>query len=120
MIFNETELAGNISVKDFFQDIIASINITIINMFTENKENKSIAARIRKTIFKIELFKEAVGITEIFAKFINMIVLCRNPNIVYEDFIEEDSILSKIMIVKIISNEDKSSYEITIINFEIF
>jgi hypothetical protein len=33
-------------------------------MFTKNKENEFIAARIRKTISKIELSKEAAGITE--------------------------------------------------------
>jgi hypothetical protein len=61
-----------------------------------------------------------VEITKIFAKFIDMIVLLRNPNIVYEDLIEKDSILSKIMIVKIILNKDKPSYKIAMISFEIF
>jgi hypothetical protein len=89
-------------------------------MLTENKENEFIAARIRKTIFKIELPKEAVELIKIFAKFINIIVLRRNPNIVYENFIKENPILSKIMIVKAIPNEDKSSYEIAIANFKIF
>jgi hypothetical protein len=39
VIFNETELAGNISVGGLFQSIIAPINITITNTFTENKKN---------------------------------------------------------------------------------
>jgi hypothetical protein len=120
IIFNEAELAGNISVKGFFQSITAPINITIINTFTENKENKFIAARIRKAIFKIELLKEAVEIIKIFAKFIDMIVLRRDPNIVYENFIEKDPILLKVIIAKVISNEDKSSYEAAMANFEIF
>jgi hypothetical protein len=51
-------------------------------MLTENKENEFIAARIRKTIFKIELPKEAVELIKIFAKFINIIVPRRDPNIV--------------------------------------
>jgi hypothetical protein len=68
-------------------------------MFAENKKIESIAAKTRKTIFKIiskiELSKEAVEITEIFTKFINIIVPRRNLNIVYEDLIEEDPILLK-------------------------
>jgi hypothetical protein len=127
MIFNEAELVGNMSIRNLPQDITALINIIIISLLAENKENKenkSIAAKIRKTIFKIifkiELSKEVVRITEIFAKFIDMIVSRRNPNIVYEDFIEENLILSKIMIVKTISNKDKSSYEAAMINLKIF
>jgi hypothetical protein len=120
VIFNETELIGNISVKGFPQDITAPINIITINTFTENKKDKFIAARTRKTIFKIELPKKAIGIIKISAKFINIIVLRRNPNIVYENFIEEDFILSKIMIIKIIFNENKPSYEITMISSKIF
>jgi hypothetical protein len=119
IIFNETELAGNINVKSLFQNIIASTNIIITNMFTENKVNEFIAARIRKTIFKIKLFKEAVEITKISAKFIDIIILRRDPNIVYENLIEKDSTLSKIMIVKIIPNKDKPSYEAAIANPEI-
>jgi hypothetical protein len=69
-------------------------------MFTKNKENEFIAARIRKTIFKIELPKEAVRFIKIFAKFINMIISRRNPNIVYENLIKENSILLKIIIIK--------------------
>jgi hypothetical protein len=88
-------------------------------MLTENKENKSIAVRIRKTIFKIELLKEAVGIIKISAKLINMIALRRNPNIVYENLIKEDPILSKAMIIKIIPNKDKPSYEIVMASFKI-
>jgi hypothetical protein len=88
-------------------------------MFMKNKENKSIAARTRKTIFKIKLSKEAVGVTKIFTKFINIIALRRNPNIVYKDLIEEDPILSKIMIIKVIPNEDKPSYEVAMINSKI-
>jgi hypothetical protein len=61
-----------------------------------------------------------VGITEIFAKFIDIIVSRRNPNVVYENFIEENLILSKIIIIKIIFNEDKPLYEVTIANFKIF
>jgi hypothetical protein len=61
-----------------------------------------------------------VGITEIFAKFIDIIVSRRNPNVVYEIFIEENLILSKIIIIKIIFNEDKPLYEVTIANFKIF
>jgi hypothetical protein len=61
-----------------------------------------------------------MGIIKISTKFINMIILRRNPNIVYENVIKKNSILSKIIIVKIISNEDKSSYEIIIINLKIF
>jgi hypothetical protein len=116
MIFNEVELAGNMSVKSFFQDITASTNITITSILTENKEDESIAARIRKTTFKIELPKEAVKVIKISAKFIGMIALRRNPNIVYEDLIEENPTLSKAIIAKIISNEDKPSYEIAIIS----
>jgi hypothetical protein len=59
-------------------------------------------------------------IIKVSAKFINMIVLRRNSNIVYEDFIKEDPILSKIIIVKIIFNKNKSSYEIAMTNFKIF
>jgi hypothetical protein len=99
---------------------MAPINIIITNIFAKYKEDESIAAQIRKIIFKIKLFKEVVEITEISAKFINMIVLRRNPNIVYENFIEEDLILSKIMIAKIISNKDKPSCEIAMANFKIF
>jgi hypothetical protein len=97
-------------------------------MLAENKKDKFIAARIRKVIFKIiskvELSKEtnseAVGVIEISTKFINMIVPRRDPNIVYEDLIEDDPILSKIIIAKIIPNEDKPSYEITMVNSEAF
>jgi hypothetical protein len=89
-------------------------------MFTENKENKSIAAQIRKTTFKTDLSKKAVEITEISAKFIDIIVLRRNPNIVYENLIKEDPILSKVIIIKTIFNEDKPSYEIAMANSEIF
>jgi hypothetical protein len=89
-------------------------------MLTKNKENEFIAARTRKTIFKIELSKEIVGITKISAKFINIIISRRDPNIVYENFIEENPILSKVIIAKIISNEDKPSYETAIVNFKIF
>jgi hypothetical protein len=120
VIFNETELTGNINVKDLPQDITAPTNTTTINTFTENKKNKSIAARIRKTIFKIELPKEAIEVTKIFTKFIDMIVPRRNPNIVYENLIEKDPTLSKIIIIKIIFNEDKPSYEIAMANSEIF
>jgi hypothetical protein len=49
-----------------------------------------------------------------------MVVSRRNPNIEYEDLIEKNPILSKIMIAKIIPNEDKPSYEIAMANFEIF
>jgi hypothetical protein len=89
-------------------------------MLTKNKENEFIAARTRKTIFKIELFKKAVGITEISTKFINIIVLHRNLNIVYESLIKENLILLKIIIIKFIFNKDKSSYEIAIASFKIF
>jgi hypothetical protein len=61
-----------------------------------------------------------VGIIKICTKFINMIVSRRNPNIVYENFIEENLILSKIIIVKTISNENMPSYKIAIINLKIF
>jgi hypothetical protein len=101
------------------QSTTAPTNIIIISMLTENKEDESIAARIRKAIFKIELSKEAVGVTKIFAKFIDMIVLRRNPNIVYENFIKKNFLLLKIMIVKIIFNKDKTSYEAAIANSEI-
>jgi hypothetical protein len=120
IIFNETELTGNINVKNFSQNITAPTNTITINIFTKNKENKFIAARIRKTIFKIKLFKEAIEVTKIFAKFIDIIASRRNPNIVYEDLIKENSILLKAMIIKIIPKKDKSSYEITIINPKIF
>jgi hypothetical protein len=60
-----------------------------------------------------------MGITKIFAKFINIIALRRNPNIVYENLIKKDLILLKIMIIKIIFNEDKLSYEIAIASFKI-
>jgi hypothetical protein len=89
-------------------------------MLTENKEDEFIAARTRKTIFKIKLSKEAMGIIKIFAKFIGVIALRRNPNIVYENLIEENPILLKIMIVKIIPNKDKPSYEIAMANPKIF
>jgi hypothetical protein len=75
-------------------------------------------ARIRKTTFKIKLFKEAMRITKIFTKFINIIVLRRNPNIVYENLIKENSTLSKIIITKIIPNKDNPSYKIAIANPE--
>jgi hypothetical protein len=88
-------------------------------MLAKHKENKFIAVRIRKAIFKIKLFKEVMEVTEISAKFINIVVLRRDPNIVYENLIKENFILPKIIIIKIISNKDKPSYEITIINFEI-
>jgi hypothetical protein len=77
-------------------------------------------ARICKIIFKIKLSKEAAGITKIFIKFINMIVLRRNSNIVYENLIKENLILPKIMIVKIIPNKDKPSYETAMTNLKIF
>jgi hypothetical protein len=89
-------------------------------MFTKNKENEFIAARTRKTIFKIELSKEVVRITKIFTKFINMITLRRNPNIVYKNLIKEDPTLLKIIIAKAIPNEDKPSYEIAMASSEIF
>jgi hypothetical protein len=89
-------------------------------MLTENKENEFIATRIRKTIFKIELFKEAVEVIMISTKFIDIIVPRRNLNIVYENFIKENPILLKIIIIKNIPNEDKPSYEIAIANFKIF
>jgi hypothetical protein len=116
MIFNEAELTKNISVKSLFQDTTAPTNIITTNIFTENKENKPIAARIRKTTSKTELPKETVKITKISAKFINMIALRRNPNIVYEDLIKENPILPKIMIIKTIPNKDKPSYETAIAN----
>jgi hypothetical protein len=116
IIFNEAELIRNISVKDLPQNITALTNTTIINTLTENKKNKSITARTRKTIFKIELPKEVVEIIKISAKFIDIIVSRRNPNIVYENLIEKNLILSKTIIAKIISNKDKPSYEITMVN----
>jgi hypothetical protein len=127
MIFNEAELAGNISVEGLPQDTTAPTNITTISMLTENKKNKPIAAKIRKTTFKaiskIELPKkanpEAVGVTKTSAKLINVIASRRNPNIVYENLIEENLILSKIIIIKTIPNEDKPWYETAMINFEI-
>jgi hypothetical protein len=69
---------------------------------------------------KLNYLKKIIEITKIFTKFINIIVPRRNPNIVYENLIEENPILSKIIIIKIISNKDKPSYEITIANFKIF
>jgi hypothetical protein len=72
--------------------------------------------RIRKTTSKTELPKEIIKITKISAKLINMIVPRRNPNIVYENLIEKDPILSKIIIAKIISNKDKPSYETAMTN----
>jgi hypothetical protein len=123
IIFNEVELAENISVKGFLQNIIASTNTTITSIFAENKENKEnkfIAAKIRKTTFKIKLPKKVVEIIEISAKFINIIVLRRNPNIVYENFIKENLILPKVMTVKIISNKDMPSYEAAMANLKIF
>jgi hypothetical protein len=120
IIFNEAELIGNISVRDLPQNITALINNIITNTLTENKKNKFIAARIRKTIFKIKLPKEAVRITKISAKFINIITLRRDPNIVYENFIKENLTLSKIIIIKIIPNKDKPSYEAAMANLKIF
>jgi hypothetical protein len=119
IIFNETELTGNINIKDLPQNIIASTNIITTNMFTENKKNEFIAARTRKIIFKTELLKEVMRITKISAKFIDIIALRRNPNIVYKNLIEKDLTLSKIMIAKIIPNEDKPSYEIAMVSPEI-
>jgi hypothetical protein len=89
-------------------------------MLAENKEDEFIAARIRKTIFKIELPKKVVEVTKISAKFINIIISRRNPNIVYENLIKENSILQKIIIVKIILNKDKPSYKIAIASPKIF
>jgi hypothetical protein len=120
IIFNEAELIKNMNVKNFSQNITAPINIITTNMFTENKKDKFIAARTHKIIFKIKLSKKIVRIIKISAKFINIIVSCRNPNIVYENLIKENLILSKIIIIKIISNKDKSSYEIAIASSEIF
>jgi hypothetical protein len=119
IIFNEAELTGNINVKGFSQGIIAPTNIITTNMFTKNKKDEFIAARIRKTTFKIELLKEAIEIIKIFAKFINIIVSRRNLNIVYEDLIEENPILPKVMIIKTIFNKDKPSYEVAMVNSEI-
>jgi hypothetical protein len=119
IIFNETELIGNISVGNLPQNTIAPINNITINMFTENKEDKFIAAKIRKIIFKAELPKEIIGIIKISTKFIDIIVSRRNPNIVYENFIEENPILSKVIIAKIIFNENKPSYEIAMASPEI-
>jgi hypothetical protein len=118
MIFNEAELAGNINVRSLLQNTTAPINTTTTNTFTENKKNESIAARIRKTTSKIELPKEAIKITKISAKFINIIASRHNPNIVYENLIKKDLTLSKTIIAKIIPNEDKPSYEIAIANFK--
>jgi hypothetical protein len=61
-----------------------------------------------------------MGIIKISAKFINIIVSHRNSNIVYENLIKEDPILSKIMIIKIIFNKDKPSYEAAMANLKIF
>jgi hypothetical protein len=119
IIFNETELAGNINVGNFLQNITAPTNTIITNTLTENKKNKFIAARIRKTIFKIELSKEVIGITKISAKFINIIISRRNPNIVYENLIKKNPILSKAIIAKTIPNKNKSSYETAITNLKI-
>jgi hypothetical protein len=107
------------NVRNLPQNITAPTNITTINMLTENKKNKPIAARIRKTIFKIELSKKAIRITKTSAKFIDIIALRRDPNIVYENLIEKDPILSKIIIIKIIPNEDKPSYETAIVSLKI-
>jgi hypothetical protein len=120
IIFNEAELAGNISVENLSQSTTAPINITITSMLTENKKDESIAARTRKATFKIELPKEAVGIIKVFAKLIDVVAPRRNPNIVYEDLIEKDPILSKIIIAKTIPNEDKSSYEAAMTSPETF
>jgi hypothetical protein len=119
IIFNETELTRNISVKGLPQSITAPTNIITTNILTENKKDKSIAARTRKAIFKTELPKEVVKITKISAKLINMIVSRRNPNIVYKNLIEKDPTLPKIIIAKIIPNEDKPSYEIAMANLKI-
>jgi hypothetical protein len=61
-----------------------------------------------------------VEVIKISTKFINMIVPRCNPNIVYEDLIEKNPTLLKIMIVKAISNKDKSSYEAAMASFKIF
>jgi hypothetical protein len=61
-----------------------------------------------------------VRITKISAKFIDIIALRRNPNIVYENLIKEDFILLKVIIIKVIFNKDKPSYEIAIANLKIF
>jgi hypothetical protein len=61
-----------------------------------------------------------VEITKISAKFINIIASRRDPNIVYENFIEEDLTLSKIIIVKAILNENKPSYEAAMASSKIF
>jgi hypothetical protein len=126
MIFNEAELAENKNIRDLPQSITAPINTTTIDILAENKENESIAARIRKTIFKIifkaelpkEINSKTIEITKIFAKFINVIISRRNPNIVYENLIKKNLTLSKIIIIKTISNEDKPSYETAITNLK--
>jgi hypothetical protein len=119
MIFNETKLTGNINVRNLPQSTTAPTNITTTNMFTENKEDKPIAARIRKTTSKTELPKEAVGIIKTPAKLINVIAPRRNPNIVYKNLIEEDLTLPKIIIAKTIPNKDKPSYETAMASLKI-
>jgi hypothetical protein len=119
IIFNEAELIRNINIKDLPQNTIAPINIITTNTLTKNKKNKFIAARIRKTIFKIKLSKKIVEIIKIFAKFINIIILRRNPNIVYENLIKKNLTLPKTIIIKIIPNKDKPSYETAIVNLKI-
>jgi hypothetical protein len=120
MIFNETELTENINVKGLSQGTTAPTNNTTTNMLTENKENKSIAARTRKITSKIKLSKKIIGITKISTKFINIIASRRNPNIVYENLIEKNPTLLKIIIIKTIFNKDKPSYETAITNLKIF
>ncbi len=54
-----------------------------------------------------------MGVTGFFAKFIDMIVPRRNLNIIYEDLIEDESLLPKELIAKlVIESDDKLSYNV--------
>ena len=56
-----------------------------------------------------------MGVTGFSAKLINIVVPRRNLDIVYGGFIEDESLLSKTLIIKLITESDeKPSYNITI------
>jgi hypothetical protein len=62
-----------------------------------------------------------VEVTEASTKFVDIIVSRRNFNIIYKEFYEENPPLPKIIITKIIiNNENKSSYETAMAGPEIY
>jgi hypothetical protein len=125
--FNEAELAGSKDVGDPSQGATApattasdtsTIPTTTANTeeTDEDAEDGPVAGRTRKATNKAELPKKAlqkaVGATEAPMKFVGVIILPRDPNIVYEELYEEDLPLPKTIIAKLVThNEDKPSYE---------